>query len=65
MNWIMAKAPLAASGTGGRKFRQVGTCCDTFSVTLKYPDDVGIAFTSRQFDGFGTRPEGHPQSGRS
>src|SRR6185436_20983959 len=21
-------------------------------------DDVGIAFTSRQFDGFGTRPEG-------
>ena len=58
MNWIMAKAPLAASGTGGRKFRQVGTCCDTFSVTFKYPDDVGIAFTSRQFDGFGTRPEG-------
>ncbi len=58
MNWIMAKPPLAASGTAGRKFRNVGTCCDTFSVTFTYPDDVGIAFTSRQFNGFGTRPEG-------
>src|SRR5262245_40354941 len=58
MNWIMAKPPLAASGTGSRKFRNVGTCCDTFSVTFKYPGDVGIAFRSRQFDGFGTRPEG-------
>jgi len=58
MNWIMAKPPISASGTGGRKFREVGTCWDTFSVTYKYADDVGIAFTSRQFDGFGTRPEG-------
>ncbi len=58
MNWIMAKPPLAASGTGACKFRSVGTCCDTFSITFKYPDNVGIAFTSRQFDGFGTRPEG-------
>jgi len=58
MNWIMAKPPVSASGTGGRKFRKVGTCWDTFSVTYKYADDVGISFTSRQFDGFGTRPEG-------
>jgi predicted dehydrogenase len=58
MNWIMAKPPISASGTGGRKFRKVGTCWDTFSVTYRYADDVGIAFTSRQFDGFGTRPEG-------
>ena len=58
MNWIMAKPPLSASGTAARKFRNVGTCCDTFSVTFTYADDVGIAFTSRQFDGFGTRPEG-------
>lgn len=58
MSWIMGQPPVAASGTGGRKFRGVGTCWDTFSVTYKYPDDVGIAFSSRQFDGFGTRPEG-------
>ena len=58
MNWIMAKPPVSASGTAARRFRNVGTCCDTFSVTFTYADDVGIAFTSRQFDGFGTRPEG-------
>jgi predicted dehydrogenase len=61
MNWIMAKPPISASGTGGRKFREVGTCWDTFSVTYRYADDVGIAFTSRQFDGFGTRPGRHQE----
>jgi len=58
MSWIMGQPPVAAYGAGGRKFRTVGTCWDTFSITYKYPDDVGIAFTSRQFEGFGTRPEG-------
>jgi predicted dehydrogenase len=58
MNWIMKQPPVAAYGTGGRKFRSVGTCWDTFSITFKYANDVGIAFSSRQFDGFGTRPEG-------
>jgi len=58
MNWIMGQPPVAASGTGARKFRAVGTCCDTFSITYKYAGDVGVAFSSRQFDGFGTRPEG-------
>jgi myo-inositol 2-dehydrogenase / D-chiro-inositol 1-dehydrogenase len=57
-SWIMGRPPVSAYGTGGRKFRDVGTCWDTFSVTFKYPDDVGIAFSSRQFNGFGTRPEG-------
>jgi predicted dehydrogenase len=58
MSWIMGAPPVSASGTGGRKFRTVGTCWDTFTVTYKYANDVGIAFSSRQFDGFGTRPEG-------
>jgi predicted dehydrogenase len=57
-SWIMGKPPVSAFGTGGRKFRDVGTCWDTFSVTFRYPDDVGIAFSSRQFNGYGTRPEG-------
>ena len=57
-SWIMGGPPVSAYGTGGRKFRDVGTCWDTFSVTFKYPDDVGVAFSSRQFNGFGTRPEG-------
>ncbi len=38
--------------------RDFGNCWDTFSVTFQYPDNVGIAFSSRQFDGYGTQPEG-------
>lgn len=57
-SWIMGRPPLSAYGTGGRKIRDVGTCWDTFSVVFNYPDDVGITFTSRQFNGQGTRPEG-------
>ena len=57
-SWIMGQPPLGAYGTGGRKFRDVGTCWDTFSVTFRYADDVGITFSSRQFKGHGTRPEG-------
>jgi predicted dehydrogenase len=57
-SWIMGGPPRSACGTGGRKFRGVGTCWDTFSITFTYPDNVGIAFSSRQFNGFGTRPEG-------
>ena len=57
-SWIMGGPPVSAYGTGGRKFRDVGTCWDTFSVTFHYPENVGITFSSRQFNGHGTRPEG-------
>lgn len=57
-SWIMGQPPIAAYGTGGRKVRDVGTCWDTFSVVFQYPDHVGIAFSSRQFNGYGTQPEG-------
>lgn len=58
MNWIMGQPPAWAVGTGGRKFRPVGTCYDTFSVLFQYPDDVGITFSSRQSNGYGTKPDG-------
>lgn len=57
-SWIMNTAPVAAWGTGGRKLRDVGSCWDTFSITFLYPDNVGIAFSSRQFEGYGSQPEG-------
>ncbi len=57
-SWIMGRPPVCAYGTGGRKFRDVGTCWDTFSVVFQYADNVGITFSSRQFNGQGTRPEG-------
>ena len=57
-SWIMDCEPVCAFGTGGRKVRDYGDCWDTFSVTYQYPDNVGIAFSSRQFNGHGTQPEG-------
>jgi myo-inositol 2-dehydrogenase/D-chiro-inositol 1-dehydrogenase len=57
-SWIMGTPPVSACGTGGRKFRHVGTCYDTFTVVFTYADDVGVTFSSRQFNGQGTRPEG-------
>ena len=57
-SWIMGTPPECAFGTGGRKVRDYGNCWDTFSVTFKYPDNIGIAFSSRQFNGYGTKPEG-------
>jgi len=57
-SWVMAQPPVEAYGTGGRKVRDAGTCWDTFSITFRYADNVGIAFSSRQFKAHGTRPEG-------
>jgi myo-inositol 2-dehydrogenase/D-chiro-inositol 1-dehydrogenase len=57
-SWIMNQAPVCAFGTGGQKVRDFGTCWDTFSVVFQYPDNVGITFSSRQFNGYGTQPEG-------
>ncbi len=58
VNWIMNGPPECAFGTGGRKVRPYGNCYDTFSVTFNYPGNIGIAFSSRQFEGHGTQPEG-------
>lgn len=58
MNWIMKDTPKWAVGTGGRKFRPVGTCYDTFSLLFQYANDVGITFSSRQSNGYGTKPDG-------
>ena len=57
-SWIMNQPPVCAYGTGGQKVRDFGTCWDTFSVTFQYADNVGIAFSSRQFNGHGTQPDG-------
>ncbi|MHC4212429.1 MAG: Gfo/Idh/MocA family protein [Planctomycetota bacterium] len=51
MNWIMNRAPLYALGTGGQKVRSFGTCWDHFAVLFQYPDNVGVTFSSRQFEG--------------
>ena len=58
MSWVMDAEPVYAVGTGGRKFRPVGTCYDHFVLLFQYPNDVGITFSSRQSEGHGTQPDG-------
>ena len=59
MNWIMQTPPIKASGTGGRKVRtDVGDCWDYFTLVYEYDNNVGITFSSRQFDAQSTKPDG-------
>ena len=57
-SWIMNQAPVSAYGMGAQKVRDFGTCRDTFSVIYQYPENVAVNFSSRQFEGHGTSPEG-------
>ena len=53
MNWYLQGHPIEAVGTGGRKVRtDVGDCWDHYAVAYTYPNDVHVAFSSRQF-GYG------------
>ena len=58
-SWIMNEPPLYAFGSGGRKVRvDVGDCWDHFALLFQYADNVGITFSSRQFNGHDTKPDG-------
>lgn len=57
-SWIMGKKPLNATGSANRKVRGFGDCCDHFSVIYRFEDEVDISFTSRQYNGHGTQPDG-------
>ena len=58
MSWIMDAEPVSAVGTCGRAIRPVGTCNDHFALLFEYPNKIAITFSSKQFDGRGTQPEG-------
>ncbi|OQW97000.1 MAG: hypothetical protein BWK77_02920 [Verrucomicrobia bacterium A1] len=59
LSWIMNGVPVHAFGTCGRKVRvDVGNCNDYFTLHLLYPEQVGVTFSSRQFEGHGTKPDG-------
>jgi predicted dehydrogenase len=57
MNWAMNHVnPVSATGTGGRKVRtDVGDCWDHFALVFRYPGNVGVTFSSRQFNAHGAR----------
>lgn len=59
VNWLMGAAPLHAVGSCGLTSRpNVGTCADHFACYFQFPDGVGVTFSSRQFNGYDTQPEG-------
>lgn len=59
LSWIMNDVPVHAFGTCGRKVRvDVGNCNDYFTLHLLYPGQVGVTFSSRQFEGHGAKPDG-------
>ncbi len=58
MSWIMDCEPVSAIGVCGRAVRPVGTCNDHFALFFEYPNKIGITFSSKQFPGHGTQPDG-------
>ena len=56
MSWAMKEIPpLRCTGTGGRKARHdVGNIWDHFALVYEYANNVGVTFSSRQFNGYDT-----------
>jgi predicted dehydrogenase len=53
-SWVMNTEPVYAAGTGGRKVRSHnGDTWDHFALVFEYPNNVGVTFSSRQFQGHG------------
>jgi myo-inositol 2-dehydrogenase/D-chiro-inositol 1-dehydrogenase len=52
MSWIMKDTPpVRCTGTGGRRVRvDVGNAWDHFALVYEYANQVGVTFSSRQFD---------------
>ena len=59
VNWLMGAAPLHAVGSCGLTSRpNIGNCADHFSCYFQFPDSVGVTFSSKQFNGYDTKPDG-------
>lgn len=55
-SWILDRPPVQALGTCALKVREsLGSCNDCFTIVYEYPNSVGISFSSRQFEGHGSR----------
>jgi myo-inositol 2-dehydrogenase/D-chiro-inositol 1-dehydrogenase len=51
MSWIMNEKPVSAYGSCGHDVRSdFGNCSDHFALVFKYPKDVAVTFSSRQFE---------------
>ncbi|MGZ8920681.1 MAG: Gfo/Idh/MocA family protein [Limisphaerales bacterium] len=47
--WIIGANPVSAFGTGGEVRGLGGNCWDHFSVIYRFPDDVSLSFSSKQY----------------
>jgi predicted dehydrogenase len=51
MSWIMNANPVSAYGSCGHNVRDdIGTCSDHFALVFKYPKNVAVTFSSRQYE---------------
>ncbi len=51
MSWIMNENPISAYGNCGHNVRDdLGTCSDHFALIFKYPKNVAVTFSSRQYE---------------
>ena len=51
MSWIMNTNPISAYGSCGHNVRDdIGSCSDHFALVYKYPNNVAITFSSRQYE---------------
>lgn len=50
MSWIMNTNPVSAYGSCGHNVRDdIGNCSDHFALVFKYPQNVAVTFSSRQY----------------
>lgn len=52
--WVIDKPPVSAIASGGQLVRPVGNAWDYLTVHYKYPDDISVNFSGKQFKGHGT-----------
>lgn len=51
MSWIMNENPISAYGSCGHNVRDdIGSCSDHFALIFKYPKNVAVTFSSRQYE---------------
>jgi hypothetical protein len=50
MSWIMNENPVSAFGSYGHNVRDdIGNCSDHFALVFKYPKNIAVIFSSRQY----------------
>jgi len=59
VSWLMGAPPLHAVGACALTVRpKLGSCADHFTCHFEFPERVGVTFSSRQFNGYDTKPDG-------